>query len=271
MSSSQPASVGFSTVNNSSVGGPGTLLEAAADFDRFLFIFFSEVFPEFAHLKLHIAGESFGGKYVPTFVKYIAERQKMKAHQALQNDIESIILIDAVIDGITSGVGGHYGHFCGRDSDGKLFANGFNETACRALEIDTPACERLQRNCIDSYDINICGYATTFCDETLGKWLESEIVPGGRDPYDDRNKCGSNPPLCSDFVQGALETYLNLPRVQLALGFHNLNFSAINFDLNKRFDDTHNTNIPTTREVSYILDETETSVLVLNGNNDIIV
>lgn len=55
-----------------------------------------------------------------------------------------------------------------------------------------------------------------------------------------------------------------------ALGFENLNFSSINYNINARFAENGDMAMPTTREVSFILDETETDVLPLNGNNDIV-
>jgi hypothetical protein len=54
------------------------------------------------------------------------------------------------------------------------------------MEIDTPACERLARSCVETYDRHICAYASQFCEEGLGKWFESEVKDGKGDPYDDR-------------------------------------------------------------------------------------
>jgi cathepsin A (carboxypeptidase C) len=271
LSSSQPAGVGFSSVNNGSLGGPSTLLEAAIDFEKVLFTIFSHILPQFSHQPLHLASESYGGHYAPYFTKYIHERRKMEAQNALPASIRSIILVDAVLDITTSGVGGQYEHFCARDVHGNIKEGGFNETACAAMERDTPACERLVRNCIESYDRNLCTYAEQFCVEGLGKWFDSDVIVGGRDPYDDRKKCKANPPICEDFTDGPLISYLNQPYIQDALGFKNHTFKGVNFDINDRFTRSGDVSIPTTREVTYLLDETETEVLVLNGNNDIIV
>lgn len=191
------------------------------------------------------------------------------AQNAFEIPIKSVILVDAVIDHLTSGTGGFYDHFCSRDVHGSLRAGSFNETACAAIKENTPACERWISRCIDSYDRKVCKSADEFCDEAIGKWFWRDVVPGGRNPYDDRKKCGT-PPLCEDALEN-VAVYLNQPHVQEALGFDNYNFTAVNYDLNERFEKSGDTFIPTTREVSYILDDTETKVLVLNGNNDIIV
>lgn len=98
----------------------------------------------------------------------------------------------------------------------------------------------------------------------------SDIVPGGRDPYNDRKKCGDNPPFCEGFENGTFGRYLNLPRVQEALGFQR-EFEGVNMDLGSRFQASGDTDRPTTRETSYILDKTDIKVLVMNGNQDSIV
>ena len=264
---SQPAGVGFSTVSNGSL--PSTLLEAAIDFEILLFTLFTDIFPTFSQLPLHIAGESFGGIFIPYYVKYMHSRQLMEARNALPTTITSIIHVDAVLEIITPTVGGLYDHFCSRDLHGNIRKGGFNETACAAMEVDTPACERLARSCIDMYDRHICAYASQFCEEGLGKWFVSEMEEGKRDPYDDRKKCPGDPPVCTDFIDGPVDKYLRQPHVLAALGYdEGFNFSGLNFDLHYGYRNSGDYFIPTTREASWILDETDIKILVLNGNND---
>lgn len=52
---------------------PTTLVDAASDFTAFLEILFEDVFPQYANRPLHIAGESFGGHYVPAYGSYISK------------------------------------------------------------------------------------------------------------------------------------------------------------------------------------------------------
>lgn len=194
----------------------------------------------------------------------------MEARGALQVPIKSIILVDAVLDSVTSQTGGLYDHFCSRDQAEALKIGGFNETVCTAMAAATPACERLAAACLQSYDLNMCIHAAHFCEETVGKWYFSDIVPGGRDPYDDRKKCGDNAPMCEDFANGTFAKYLNQPWIEEALGIER-NFSGVNIDLNERFQASGDMWRPTTREMSYILDQTDIEVLVMNGNEDSIV
>ncbi|KAH9897374.1 alpha/beta-hydrolase [Xylariomycetidae sp. FL2044] len=260
----QPAGVGFSKMNNSTLGGPDNALEAAQDFDRFLTIFFGDVFPTFSHLPFHIAGESFGGTYVPAFVDYISRRQHLGVPSAFGSEIASIILVDAVIDIFGSGSLGHYDHMCRFDEDGNnVLKSGFNQTTCREIEKVVPECERLDRQCIDTYDGNICAAVATFCISKIDELLADRCV------YDDRKTSDGTLVSC---MGESYEGYLNLPHVQESLGLeYHWNFSAINFDLNHRWDVSNELYLPTTRELRYILDETPTRLLVFNGNNDIIV
>jgi cathepsin A (carboxypeptidase C) len=268
--SSQPATTGFSTFKNATTGGPDNIIEAAGDFNAFMSAFLVDMFPQYARVPLHIAGESFGGKYVPEFVQYISQRQMLGSDGVVPVPIQSIILVDPVVDAITAGVLGHYDHFCGEGVE--AHPHGFNDTACRALEAATPQCERLVAVCGDTYDRNVCETATTFCEENLGKWLSRDVFPGGRDPYDDRKKCGDNPPVCEAFNGTGYSTYMDLPRVKEALGFSsNFSFQGINFELNSRWTKSKDVFVPSKRALTFILDQTPIRVLILNGNNDVIV
>ncbi|KAK3318957.1 carboxypeptidase Y [Apodospora peruviana] len=269
----QPAGVGFSTVNGSNSGGPDNVVEAAEDFTRFLITFFGQVFPQYAANPLHFAGESFAGKYIPGYVHYMEQRRKQGLLPSLPT-IQSIILVDAVIDTVSSSVLSLYDHFC--DVDDEIGApttkKPFNTTACDALENAAPECQRLDALCRDTYDGNVCQISHEVCFDTLGGWLMDDVREGGRDPYDDRKACGPNPPICEGFEGEGYAAYVNRSEVKIALGFEeDYVFSGINWDLNQRWERSKDIFVPTTRELAYILDETPIRVLVLNGNNDIIV
>lgn len=267
----QPAGVGMSTVKNSSVDLPATRADAAIDFEKFLDTFFTDLFPQYLHSGFHIAGESFGGAYVPTYTDYIIRRQKMRAVDALKVPIKSIILVDAVIDIMGSGAVGEYDHFCGPDENGSRKPNGFNQTACDAMAEDIPECEKLVRNCIDTHDTNICWSAVVFCQTNIDKWVMGDVMDGRRDLYDDRKACEGTPPMCEDFENSTHAVYLNSPHAQNLLGLKDFNFSGLSWELNTLWTENGQATLPTVREMTYLLDETDTRILVLNGNNDIIV
>jgi cathepsin A (carboxypeptidase C) len=54
------------------------------------------------------------------------------------------------------------------------------------------------------------------------------------------------------------------------LGFQNFSFELIDFDTNRRWAEDGSLYLPTTRELNWILDQTDIKVLFFNGNNDII-
>ena len=257
------------------MGGPDNELEAAQDFDRFLAIFFAEAFPRFAHQSFHIAGESFAGTYVPGFVDFIDRRQRLGVPGTCPTQIDSVVLVDAVIDIVGSGALGQYDHMCRFDADGRnAVPLGYDRATCRAIESAVPECDRLNRLCLDSYDGYVCRAAYEFCFDRIERFIYEGVAPPGRNPEDDRSVCGGDgvdeDPLCG--VGTRLNGFLNAPRVQKALGLtHPWNYSVVNMDTNARWEASNEIFLPTTRELRYILDETDTRVLMLNGNNDIIV
>ena len=69
-----------------------------------------------------------------------------------------------------------------------------------------------------------------------------------------------------------VEKYMNSEKLQRALGFERaINYSVVNMDLNKKWETHTDMVIPSTRELSNILDDKATPILVVNGNNDVIV
>lgn len=69
-----------------------------------------------------------------------------------------------------------------------------------------------------------------------------------------------------------VEKYMNSENLQRALGFERaVNYSVVNMDLNTEWATHPDMVIPSTRELSKILDDKATPILVVNGNNDVIV
>ncbi|KAI8296607.1 Carboxypeptidase Y-like protein A [Colletotrichum sp. SAR11_240] len=70
----QPAGVGFSYVDDYSdeTSYPSRAEESALDIISFIKLFY-EAFPDFAHADLHLAGESYDGRYIPSIASTILE------------------------------------------------------------------------------------------------------------------------------------------------------------------------------------------------------
>ena len=68
-----------------------------------------------------------------------------------------------------------------------------------------------------------------------------------------------------------VEIYLNLPRIQTALGFKEpVKYEAVNMDLNEKWSSQTDISVPSTREIALLLDSKHTPVLFINGNNDVV-
>lgn len=88
-----------------------------------------------------------------------------------------------------------------------------------------------------------------------------------------------DPPLCGvgDSEMGDTAQYLNRPEIQRKLGFEStIPFQSINFDINTKWSLNPKTYLPTTREITFLLDDRLESgenvpVLVINGEYDVTV
>jgi carboxypeptidase C (cathepsin A) len=178
----QPAGSGFSTVSRSSAA-PVTLAAAAQDFNTVLNVFYTSIFPSLSNRALHFGGESFAGRYLPAYTKHIVEKQKSKSPDAVPAKIESLVLVNAVIDQLQSTLG-HVDHFCSSRPGENGYSSGFNATACSAMKRGVSDCERQDQVCRDTHNVNNCRRAYTTCDSNVGKWFQQDVGPGGRNPYD---------------------------------------------------------------------------------------
>ncbi|RMZ77601.1 hypothetical protein DV737_g4278, partial [Chaetothyriales sp. CBS 132003] len=270
ISLSQPVGVGFSAIEDRDDIAV-TLREGARDVYQFLVTLSHDVFPHFAHRPWHLTGESMGGHYVTGYAQYIAALEKENAELGIapRINISSAVIVDGYIDQSRSSVG-FYDFFCTDwAADGRHWPL-MSDSACVVMAAGVPTCEVVGAHCRESYDRKVCESAIETCDETVGKYFYAGIRPGGWDPYDSRHRC-EEPPLCSDFAHGAVWKFFNQPWVQERLGFNNIEFELIDFDTNYRWVQDGSINLPVTRELTWILDNTDIRVLFINGNNDIII
>ncbi|KAL4789277.1 Alpha/Beta hydrolase protein [Aspergillus venezuelensis] len=263
----QPAGVGFSEVKDDDAL-PGSLADALPDFLETLNVFYGDIFPQFISNPLYIAGESYGGQYVPFYTAAIVEAQHENTARALQNvSIDGVILVDA---GVSFGYNalGHYELFCTDESKDLRF----NETTCEAMGAATVECEKLTNLCESLYDPHICKAAAEYCSENLERYFQEEVEAHRRSPYDLRRDCPV-PPICGvgDYDEyGSTPDFLNLESVQKSLGFdHPIFYRGINFDLNTKWDSDDNIYLPTTKHLSYLLNGGSDDVSNLPPNSPI--
>ncbi|KAF9870599.1 hypothetical protein CkaCkLH20_11905 [Colletotrichum karsti] len=252
----QPMGVGFSRPDEPALWA-NNLAEATVDFDKFLDGFF-ELFPglDDAERDIHMAGESFAGHYIPHFTS------------RTRRNFSSIVLVDPYIDLAESALG-IYDHCC----VGENPHPGLNKTACKAVEKRLDVCKTQGDVCRSTYDVSLCEKAEDSCFWAIMEWFDNG--PEGHpthNPFDDRLIC-DNPErlgMCGGMGTEEVTRFLNQTAVKQALGQPNVSFSEINYAFNAIWTGQPEMNLPSTREISHLLDIKNTPIIVLNGNNDII-
>lgn len=147
----QPVNVGYSYTEGKQVL---TTPEAAVDVYAFLQLFMKS-FPEYSTQDFNIAGESYGGHYIPNFASYIHERKvKVEAgDKALTTQAkESHLPINLKSLLIGNGLTEPYTQFasvpeyaCAPSEHAFL-----DESSCTSMRNKVPTCQRLQSYCYDS-------------------------------------------------------------------------------------------------------------------------
>jgi hypothetical protein len=85
-----------------------------------------------------------------------------------------------------------------------------------------------------------------------------------------RDEC-KEPPLCNTGGHVNTSNFLNKPIVQALLGFEPpILYKSINFELNSQWSRDPEIHIPTTRELSQLLNTTSIDILAITGNYDVI-
>ncbi|KAF7526247.1 hypothetical protein G7054_g10830 [Neopestalotiopsis clavispora] len=243
----QPIGAGYSETADASLWSMD-LNEGSIDFDKFLDGFLNDLFPELEQRPIHFAGESFGGQYLPVYASMTRRK------------FASLILVNALVDFADSTLG-YFHHFCSdAHSNGRVQTNDFNETACLALAASYSTCEKYGSLCSLTYDVDLCNDAFEKCLPMM-EAVYTQVLSGDLDLYDDR---------LSWMEQ--VQTYLNSTRVKQAIGLPvDFNFRPVNFDLNAHWAQRGQDFVPSTRQLVHILDSKQTPILVINGNNDVVV
>ena len=171
----QPAGAGLSHLAD---GLPLAAREedTAQDFQQFLNIFFSDVFPAKSHLPIHIAAESYGGHYGPVYLHHILESRRYDSKTAFWGNITSLILVDSVID-FTGPFFGMYELFCDdRENKGIL-----NATACEQIALHLPELQRLGESCQLAYKESAeCNALWDYGDRYINGPYKAEVAAGRR-------------------------------------------------------------------------------------------
>jgi cathepsin A (carboxypeptidase C) len=157
----QPAGVGFSTFAPNSAM-PSSDEDGSEDFESFLKIFFRDLFPSIRHVPIHMASISYGGHFVPTYMKYIMETREHRPKEAFNGNITSLILMNGFFDAGAAGLGS-YELLCTKQSKFKTS----DESFCPSLRQKFSECYRWRQQCLSSSidDVVSCAVMATVCLE----------------------------------------------------------------------------------------------------------
>ncbi|KAI0354050.1 serine carboxypeptidase [Trametes cingulata] len=223
----QPVDVGFSYAEYGE--SVSTTKEAADDIAAFMAIFF-EHFTKFKGRALHLAGESYGGRYVPVFASAIHDKNpELEKAGVTPINLTSIMLGNGCTDFATM-LPSYYDAQC---ADPTLPAIQDIST-CVKLKQSVPRCEkRFKASCVDTFDSIDCAAAANFCFDALTGYFAN------RYNYDRTKACTGqkNTEECYPIIKD-IESFLSQPATQAALGVDAVkrgNFSFISSKVSAAF------------------------------------
>ncbi|KAL6307995.1 serine carboxypeptidase [Sparassis latifolia] len=257
----QPIGVGFSYADYGEA--VSTTEEAAKDIAAFVAIFF-EHFSKFKGNAFHMAGESYGGRYIPVFASEVYD-QNAKLIEAGINPInlKSVMIGNGCTDFVTMSPS-YYDMQCRPMSAEPIV----EISSCVRQKQALPRCEKwLKEGCRDSYDAINCQAAYSFC----GSEIEMPFFQTGYNPYDISKPCDGElaDTLCYP-VTKAIGSYLDRPDVRALLGVDPSivgNFSSCSEVVGHAFNDALDAMFPTQLYIAALL-ERGIRTLIYVGAND---
>ncbi|KZT61482.1 alpha/beta-hydrolase [Calocera cornea HHB12733] len=211
-----------------------TTEDASKNAAAFAFIF-TEAFPQFKGRPFHLAGSSYGGRYVPVFASEIYDMNKgAEAKGYTPINLKSIVIGDGITDAKETLLA-YYDMACTNASVTPVL----DISTCVRMRRAVPRCrEMLTASCELELSDLACKAATLFCEEELSKPYSDP----SRNPYDLSDNCsGGIEILCYD-IFGKIANYLNDDATRKLLGvdpqvgeFVGCNHTILN-GFNERFD-----------------------------------
>lgn len=202
----QPIGVGFSYSSNSSVhGGEGGTFAASEDIYAFMKLWY-KAFPESKTLPFSIAGESYGGHYIPVFAEHINQMNKISTLDE-QIPLESVIIGNGIFSDLKQ-ASSYYDIPCTNVTGiGPLL----DESVCKKMAAAVPRCEYLLKACHEFPDPLICQASSGYCSAEL----ENPYFKSGLNYYDISKPCEGY--LCYPIIE-SITKYLRTDKVRDAFG-----------------------------------------------------
>lgn len=253
----QPIGVGFSySSNKSSHGGEGGTFAASEDIYAFMRLWY-KAFPDSKSLPFSIAGESYGGHYIPVFAEHINE---MNAISSLDDQIplESVLIGNGIFSNFKQ-ASSYYDIPCTNVTGiGPLL----NSTVCSKMAKAVPRCENLMSACHDYPDPIICAASVSYCENELGE----PYVRSGRNYYDISKPCEGY--LCYP-IMNSITKFLRTDAVREAFGVDKAapKFEGCSNKVGREFEKVNDFIIDTRSHVVALL-ESGIRVLIYVGTYD---
>ncbi|KAJ7288118.1 Alpha/Beta hydrolase protein [Mycena rebaudengoi] len=251
----QPIGVGFSYADHGET--VSTTEEAAEDIAAFVAIFFAH-FSKFQGRGFHMAGESYGGRYIPLFAAAVYDQNPRLIEAGLPPiNLTSIIIANGMTDLLS-------------------MIPTWVEMQCSPASMPPtppvqdikylPRCQKwMKASCQDQFDLINCKAAGAFCEEHI----VDPYFSIGRNPYDVTKYCEGNSGQCYDLIRPCSQiiAYLNKKDVQELLGVRPGEFLGYSPTVNSAFHAGMDRAKGTTEYVAGLL-ERNVRVLIYAGSYD---
>ncbi|CDO76390.1 hypothetical protein BN946_scf184937.g4 [Trametes cinnabarina] len=228
----QPVGVGYSYAEYGE--SVGTTMEAGEDIAAFMAIFF-EHFTKFKGRALHLAGESYGGRYIPVFAATIYDKNSQLVEAGIAPINLTSIMIDLASGNGCTGFATMFPSYYDAQCADPTFPPIQGVADCVRMKQLVPRCEqRYKESCVDRFDGIDCAAAASFCHAALSDPFN------GLNHYDRARPCKGAADLteCYPIVKD-IGDFLSSPHIQDLLGVDppvRGNYSWVSWPVNAAFD-----------------------------------
>lgn len=261
----QPAGVGFSYVDNNTEL-PRSTEEAAPDVVWFLKLF-SEAFPNIARNPLHVAGESFGGRWAPVFGDLIIKYNELTPLDE-QIPLASLVIVSPwTRPGIQLVSTFDVSCFPFKEHSAYI-----NSSACAKMEAAYQHCETVMQACESTNDPLVCKEASRYCMENIEGVVENQLV----NKYDRRMTC-ARPGECYPIMlqvqdwMNSKAVFGDMLDVVNQSGGLKTSFDFMSMRTYADFLDSGDTFMDSSRYVSSILTNSKIPMFFTAGDSDVMV
>ncbi|KAI8371622.1 Alpha/Beta hydrolase protein [Radiomyces spectabilis] len=221
----QPVNTGYS-YGSSNVSSS---VDAARYSYAFLQLFF-QTFKKYAHSELYIAGESFGGHFVPPLTMNILEGNKVLQKDQVRINLVSILIGNGWTNPRTQ-FQAYHTFACTNDGPLKPL---FDQKTCDKMKKEADRCKTLMDACYRTNSLLACLPAGLYCQTTQTNMIAKAGV--NMNPYDIRKKCEGDPSMCYR-IYTAIDYWANRKDVRQGLGVDTQiqNFTSCNAKMPDEF------------------------------------